>query len=212
MNFIDHIVIACADLTQAARFCAAQFGVSPQPGGKHALMSTHNLLLAIKTAEHPFAYLEFIAIDGEAPAVQHARWFGLDDPGLQTRIAQEPELVSWMLKTDDIQTAIAGLAEHGFHTGPAIAASRGDLSWLITVPADGKPVAGGVIPGLLQWGEAHPSQRLEPRGVTLKAVRAAQSTAAQAALTQLFPLSQAPRGLEVEFETPKGLLRLNSKA
>ena len=49
--------------------------------------------------------------------------------------------------------------------------TRGALRWRLTVPADGVPPGGGLLPALIQWdidfATQHPSRVLQPRGVTL---------------------------------------------
>jgi len=41
---LDHLVVACRDLAQGSAWLRERLGESPQPGGKHKLMSTHNSL------------------------------------------------------------------------------------------------------------------------------------------------------------------------
>ena len=45
---LDHLVVACRSLDAGRAWCEATFGVAPQPGGRHALMGTHNLLLVAR--------------------------------------------------------------------------------------------------------------------------------------------------------------------
>jgi Glyoxalase-like domain len=47
--------------------------------------------------------------------------------------------------------------------------SRGALNWLITIPAGGALIAGGVIPMLIEWRvDEHPAIGLEDKGCALK--------------------------------------------
>ena len=82
---LDHLVIGAATLEQGAAWCEATFGVAPGPGGKHALMGTHNRLLSLACEAFPRCYLEIIAIDPDAPAPARRRWFDLDDAAVQDR-------------------------------------------------------------------------------------------------------------------------------
>ena len=66
VGVLDHLVMGAASLQQAAAWCERELGVTPLAGGRHALMGTHNCLLALASPEAPRAYLEFIAIDPEA--------------------------------------------------------------------------------------------------------------------------------------------------
>ncbi len=160
---IDHLVLACADLAQGARFVRERFGVEPQPGGKHPAMGTHNALLSLG----PRQYLELIAIDPEGRATR-PRWFGLDTLPVRERIARAPVLLTWVAACDDIAAA-AVLASD---CGEVIAASRGAFSWRITVPADGRLDMEGVAPTLIQWdGDAHPGDGLADRGCALRQLR-----------------------------------------
>ncbi len=63
---IDHLVAAAGTLEQGREWLAGRLGVAPQPGGRHVLMGTHNLVLRLGAD----VYLEIIAIDSaaEAPA------------------------------------------------------------------------------------------------------------------------------------------------
>ena len=44
---LDHLVIVADSLEQGAAWCASTLGVEPGPGGRHALMGTHNRLLRL---------------------------------------------------------------------------------------------------------------------------------------------------------------------
>ena len=156
---VDHLVLACADLAQGARYVREQLGVDVQPGGRHVLMGTHNALLKLA----PRAYLELIALDPEGNA-QRPRWFGLDTPAVRARMAAAPFLLTWVASCSDVERAAR--LDPGF--GEVIAASRGAFAWRITVPADGSLNCDGVAPSLIQWhGGAHPCDGLEDRGCVL---------------------------------------------
>ena len=100
---LDHLVVAARSLAEGAAWCQATLGVVPSAGGRHALMGTHNLLLAIGSARFPRSYLEIIAVDPEAPAPRSKRWFDLDSPWLQAAIAGSPCLVHWVASTADLK-------------------------------------------------------------------------------------------------------------
>jgi hypothetical protein len=132
-------------------------GVWPQPGGVHARMGTHNLLLRLG----PKVYLEIIAVDPALPAPGRPRWFDLDGKA-QHRL---PVLATWVARCDDIQAARAAC---GSSHGDIEPMSRGDFRWSITVPQDGSLPFDGVAPVLIQWQTPdHPASRLEDRGCTL---------------------------------------------
>src|SRR5205809_7410293 len=114
---LDHLVIACKDLDQGAAWVTARLGSEPTGGGKHPLMGTHNRVLRIGAR----AYLEVIAIDPDAPAPTRPRWFDLDAPEMQTRLAESPALITWGARTDNIAEAVT----HVPQLGRVEAAARG---------------------------------------------------------------------------------------
>jgi hypothetical protein len=157
---LDHLVVACKDLDQGAAWLTARLGVEPQAGGKHDFMGTHNRLLRLGAR----CYLELIAIDPDAPAPARPRWFDLDTPEVQARIARSPVLLTWAVRTDRIVEAVTHVPE----LGQVHAASRGAYSWRITIPEDGSLQFGGLLPTVIQWdGERHPADALESKGVEL---------------------------------------------
>jgi hypothetical protein len=156
---IDHLVMGAATLAQAVDWCERELGCTPALGGRHALMGTHNRLLALG----PRCYLEFIAIDPDAPApTAHRRWFGLDEPATQARLAQGPALLHWVAACDDIGAARAALLQLGADPGEPTPAARGDYRWQITIRPDGLPQRGGAVPALIQWEGPHPADLLPP--------------------------------------------------
>lgn len=145
----DHLAVAAETLEAGAAFLAARLGVAPDPGGAHPRMGTHNRLLSLG----PEAYLELIAIDPAAPPPDRPRWFGLDE------FRGAPRLVGWVARTTALHPA----------PGTSLSAqSRGDLRWQIALPEDGRPMAGGALPMLIDWqGGTHPAERLPDRGLRL---------------------------------------------
>jgi glyoxalase-like protein len=171
---LDHLVVACRTLEQGRAWCEATFGVEPSPGGRHALMGTHNLLLATSSPRFARSYIELIAIDPDASPPAWPRWFDLDQARLQAAIAAAPRLVHWVARTADIDAAAAALRHAGFDPGPVVAAERmtgrGPLRWRIALVAGGRRHAGGAVPLLIEWGDVHPADDLPDRGVALRAV------------------------------------------
>ena len=171
---LDHLVVAASSLAAGRDWCEATFGVSPQAGGKHPSMATHNLLLSLASPLFPRAYLEIIAIDPEAPAPARPRWYDLDATSLQASIAAKPALVHWVVRAADIVADAAWLRRLGHDAGDVVAAerqtARGLLRWRITVPADGRRPDAGAVPLLISWGDVHPSSSLAGSGVVIEAV------------------------------------------
>jgi Glyoxalase-like domain len=168
---LDHLVLAARTLGEGDAWCARTLGITPAPGGRHALMGTHNRVFAIASERFPRAYFEIIAIDPEAPDPGRARWFDLDDARLQSTLADGPRLVHWVARCNDLDAALALLAHHGVDGGRILHAARttpqGELRWRIAVRDDGSRAMGGALPLLIEWGAMHPTDALPASGVTL---------------------------------------------
>lgn len=228
---IDHLVVAAQTLAQGVAWCEATFGITPGPGGDHALYGSHNRLFKIATPANPLAYLEMIAINPQAKRAADApakRWFDLDDEALQAALSEAPRLVHWVVGTDDLQAARAAWAALGLDCGPAVAASRhsrkGVLHWQISVRQDGQRLFNGALPALIQWGRPkdadplrlHPRNSLPRSRVTLQsiAVTHPEADALQAAYAAIglrgVAVQPGPADLAATLQTPKGVLALHS--
>ncbi len=191
---IDHLVVMAHTLEEGVAWCEATLGITPGPGGKHALMGTHNRLFRIASPEFPNVYFEIIAIDSEAanatntvtewqyaikkapqdPFAWHrTRWFDMDDPALRERVKiQGPQLIHWVAAVPDVNASLQALHALGIDRGPALQASRqtptGLLEWQITVREDGQRLFDGCLPTLIQWGDHHPTHTMPQSGITLQ--------------------------------------------
>jgi catechol 2,3-dioxygenase-like lactoylglutathione lyase family enzyme len=209
---IDHLVLVAADLDQGTAWAERTLGVTPVAGGKHPLMGTHNRLVALDDSE---SYLEIIAIDPDAPPPGRARWFGMDELGEAVREA--PRLVSFVARTHNLDMHRWGLVAAGFQPGTSFAAHRetanGVLRWRMAVPDDGRPLAGGAIPALIQWEGVHPSAALPRSGVTLERLTVRGLPAAAADVLRLRPIDLQPLpgpALQARLQTPLGSVILES--
>jgi Glyoxalase-like domain len=154
---IDHLVITAPDLRAGAEWVRRVLGAAMQTGGEHVRLGTHNLLLRLGES----LFLEVIAVNPQAPRPGRPRWFGLDElpPGAP------PRLATWVARTNDIRATAAASSEQ---LGTIEPMTRGRLSWLITIPADGTLVLGGVAPALIEWqAEPHPAAGLPDAGCSL---------------------------------------------
>jgi hypothetical protein len=159
-TFIDHIVVVAPTLAAGAKFVEDALGVAPQPGGAHARMGTHNLVLRLGNT----VYLEIMAADPAACAPERPRWFGLDD----LAVTATPRLATWVARTNDIHAAQEACATTA---GPVEPMTRGDLSWRITIPQDGGLPLAGCAPTFIQWdGNIHPASALTDVGCRLSAL------------------------------------------
>ena len=218
---IDHLVVAARTLDEGVAWCERTLGITPGPGGQHALMGTHNRLFSIASADFPLAYCEIIAIDAAAPAPGRRRWFDMDDAALQERVRREgPQLAHWVARVDDARAAVAALQAHDIDRGEVLAASRptpqGLLQWQITVRPDGQRLFDGLLPTLIQWGDVHPAAAMPPSGITLAALELqhpqAEALNAAGAALELVTLRarQGPVRLSARLHTPSGVLDIVS--
>ena len=154
-SHIDHLVFTAPSLEIGVNHIEAVLGVRPLPGGAHSRMGTHNALLRLGER----IYLEVIAINPNMAKPNRPRWFELDRNDVTLRLA------GWIASTTDIRTAHA-LRPEIF--GPIEPMSRGDIHWLISIPADGSLPLGGIAPTLLEWQvDYHPASRLQDQGCSL---------------------------------------------
>jgi hypothetical protein len=202
---LDHLVVTAPTLAAGVAYVREALGVTAQAGGKHPRMGTHNCLLKLG----PAVYLEVIAVDPEAAAPDHPRWFHLDRE-------QPPRLAAWVARTGDIRAAAA----HSAAFGAIEPMERGPLRWEITLPPQGGLPFDGVAPILIQWQtEPHPAALLLDSGCTLAGLHGFHPQAPaiasllraigfQDAFTlSLPPGGQAP-GLVARIATPGGLRTL----
>jgi hypothetical protein len=157
---LDHLVVAARTLEEGGAWVRQRLGVVPVAGGKHAAMGTHNHLLGLDRGQ----YLEVIAVDPAAPAPPRPRWFGLDSNAMRARLAAGPALVHWVVRTDDLEGALADYPE----PVEILHFERGNFRWRMGVPRDGRIPCDGQCPTLIQWEEGpHPSETLPPSGCSL---------------------------------------------
>jgi hypothetical protein len=157
----DHIILACDQLAAGVEYLAQLTGVTPQIGGRHPTMGTHNAVLKLG----PKLYLELIAIDPDAPKPKRPRWFGLDNKALQARLGEHPHVIHWAARTAAIA---ADSARAPIARGPVQAFERGEFRWRLTVPDDGSLPGQGEAPTLIQWDSAvHPAERMPASGIAL---------------------------------------------
>ena len=221
---LDHLVIAARTLDEGVAWCEATLGPAPGPGGEHALFGTHNRLLRLHSGQALQPYLEIIAINPHATPARPTglkRWFDLDNPTLQARLAQQgPQLVHWVASVPDIDAATASLRALDIDRGPVLTASRptpsGLLQWRITVRDDGQRLFDGALPTLIQWGDTHPSAAMPASGITLRTLTLSHPEAPrlQQALTAIgldpTPVSQGAARLSAQLDTALGPCTLTS--
>jgi hypothetical protein len=210
---LDHIVIAAASLDAGVAWVEQRLGARPVPGGQHVAMGTHNALLRLG----PRSYLEVIATDpaGQAPA--RPRWFSLDEPDMQARLAAAPALITWVVRTASLAAACARVPD----LGQILPMTRNAYRWKITVPENGSLAWGGVLPTAIQWEAGddgvvhHPCDVLPESGCELVSLRLSHpaAMAGVSGVPALFralrvagpvDLEPGPKSLSAVIRSPRG--------
>jgi hypothetical protein len=201
MAQIDHLVVAATTLEAGVAWCERTLGVTPGPGGEHALFGTHNRLLKLQSDAEPPVYLEIIAINPQAQPTRAGdlrRWFDLDDPALRQRLQRHgPQLVHWVARVPAIEPAVAALKALG-------------------VRDDGQRLFDGALPTLIEWGETHPARTMPDSGLTLTAFEVSHPRtgelrdALQAIGLEGVRVSDEPPTLVAQLQTPQGRVTLAS--
>lgn len=210
-NKIDHFAIGADTLDQGVAAMETQLGVTVPRGGKHDAMSTHNCVMQSGNE----SFFELIAIDPEAPADPgRVRWFSLDDPSTQTRLAERPRALCWVVGTDDLDGVIAASP---VDLGEVVLFTRGDRSWRLTVPTDGHLPMGGLLPAFIEWSPGpHPSTGQQNLGVTLDKVQLAHPSPDEVSavlkalqIDHLAEVSTGDAALSFALNTPNGAVVLD---
>lgn len=207
---LDHLVIAATDLDSGEAWLRERLGVGLEPGGQHEGRGTHNRLLNLGGT----VYLELIAADPTQPAPPRPRSFMLDEPDMQARVAQQPQFIHYLARTDDIDAALASLR---YDVGQPSRMTRGELQWRITALGNGRPPEGGLLPTIIQWDvppALHPSAKLPASPVRLTGLEIhgpAALLARMPALSTPIPITRvigAATGLKAHFMTPRGAVSI----
>lgn len=160
---MDHLVFASPDLDEGVAYVEALLGVKTAPGGQHHGLGTRNRLIGLG----PDCYMEVVAPDPDQPEPDGPRWFGLDH-------LTERRLVSWCVKSSDLDDTIARGRAAGIDLGEARSGGRVTpdgtrLEWTFSDPWADR--ASGVIPFFIDWGATtHPASSL-PHPCTFRKVR-----------------------------------------
>jgi len=156
-TWIDHIVLGVGRLDQGIDSFHRQTGVTPEFGGEHPGVGTHNALAALggKT------YLEILA--PRPGATVHDGWQGLAE-------LDHLAPMIWAVGVADIDQVSADLRTAGFETTPPAAGSRktpngSTLKWKTASIVDPNPTP---APFLIEWGQdvSHPAST-SPEGCSL---------------------------------------------
>ena len=207
---IDHFAVGTSSLAAGVAALEPTLGVTVPDGSKHTLMSTHNCVMQAGNE----SFFELIAIDPDAPDPGRARWFTLDFPDTQNKIAERPRALCWVVSTDRLDELVASSP---VPLGEIVTFVRGERSWRLTVPKDGHLPEGGLLPAFIEWSPGpHPSTAQQELGVTLKQVRLShpdpdglQAKLAALGVAHLAEVTEGEAGLSFVLDTPKGEVTLD---
>lgn len=162
---IDHFVLAADTLQQGIDNLEEKLSVKIPFGGVHPAMGTHNCLMKLSDD----LFFEIIAINPDsltqdALKIEQPRWFSLDDPFLRAQLKHQPQLLTWVTNTRDMQRT----ANRGIYRQCSVRSiTRNHLSWQFALPDDGSLLANGLIPYVLQWSDEHPAAKMADLGCSL---------------------------------------------
>lgn len=195
---LDHLAVAGQTLQEAVAHTEEALGIPLGPGGQHARYGTQNRLIGLEDG----LYLEAIAINPDARPEEQPRWFNLD------RFEGPARLSNWILRSQDLAAEKHMLPPHAQRH---VSMQRGDLSWLMTVPADGLLPFDNLFPAVLQWQAEPPAGKLPQSGCRLTRLVLSHPEAAelQSALDRILndPRLKVEAGepaMMAEFATPHG--------
>jgi len=213
---IDHLVIGAKDLAHGVAYVNHIFGVEMPFGGVHEMMGTHNHLMLLGDN----VFVEVIAANPHIKSSGQPRWYGLDDPFVRQQLENSPALLSWVVSTDNIHELLENNTV--FSYGNPTKVSRGDLTWFFGLPEDGRLLAGGMLPYVMQWQtDIHPASRMADLGCRFKSFeiyhphvewfeKALKSIEADT-FVRLFSLPEHQTPYMVAYiDTPKGIRTLQS--
>ena len=167
---LDHLVVAAPTLERGVAWVEERLGVPMAGGGAHAGVATHNRLLRLGDC-----YLEVIARNPDDTPVRK-RWFGLDDPRWDLAADTEPALVTFLLRTNDLDAALKLPGARG----RSVEARRGDLVWRIGGTEDGALLSDGAYPTFIQWPDGDgPTKTMPDSGCTFMTLEVVHPEAAR---------------------------------
>lgn len=150
---LDHIVLAAQDVQAAVEEIAAATGVRAELGGRFEGRGVYNHLLALQDG----AYLEIIGPDPQQAGHEGALPFGM-------HLTEETKVAHWCAKAGaKIEQRVASAREAGYDLGAVqplgrVLADGTRLDWRLSI-GGWPPLMGGLVPFLIDWGDAlHPSE------------------------------------------------------
>ena len=164
MHKLDHIVFAASSLEEGTNFIENKLNSKLSDVGYHDFMGTHNRVIKVDKS----IYLEVIAINPCSEAPKEDRWFNLDNPEIQQKLKNSPQIIGYVIETDDKEILK--------HFCTPIKASRGDYKWNFAIPnlesdlLDLKLIQSGIIPNLISWKSNKPILQMKDSDFNLNKI------------------------------------------
>jgi len=142
---LDHLIVGARDLDEGIAYLERLSGYRASYGGSHPGRGTRNALLKLGDR----SYLEILAPDpGQSTLVWHK----------ELRTLDEPRLVGWAERVNDINSLAARLKKQGIEViGPtpgSRARPNGEtLRWTLLLRADDRE---GILPFYIAWDSTSP--------------------------------------------------------
>ena len=164
MHKLDHIVFAASSLEEGTNFIENKLNSKLSDVGYHDFMGTHNRVIKIDKS----IYLEIIAINPCSAAPKQDRWFNLDNPKLQQKLTNYPQIIGYVIETDDKEI-------FKYFRAP-IKASRGNYNWNFAMPnlekdfLNNELIQNGIMPSLISWKSNKPIIKMKNNQFSLNKI------------------------------------------
>ena len=206
LSHIDHLVYATPDLEREVEHLHTLLGVRATPGGRHPGWGTRNALISLGES----TYLEIIGPDPDQSIPLADLRFGIGD-------LDQPALVSWAVKTEELERLAEKARLLGLELGPISEGRRKQtngtlLSWNLTAP---RPLQGGLVPFFIDWGKAMSPAQGAVKGCSLRELRGIHPAPEEirsrlAGLGLDLPISRGSvPGIVAILDTPRGTVELS---
>lgn len=158
MATLDHLIFASWDVDAGRAHIAELTGVTPDFGGPHVGLGTHNALMSLGDD----VYFEIIGRDPDQPDATGPFAFGLtaESPAALIGYAAHPS------PGETIEQLSGALRDVGADPGPVRSMSRRkpdgeELTWSLT-QSSSRSTLDGALPFLIEWGGPNPAGSTTP--------------------------------------------------
>ena len=164
MHKLDHIVFGANSLEEGTNFIESKLDTKLSDIGYHDFMGTHNRVIKIDKD----IYLEVISVNPCSKAPKEGRWFNLDNFKLQQKLERSPQIIGYVIETDDKEILK--------HFCTPIKASRGNYKWNFRMPnlesdfLDIDLIENGIIPSLINWKSDKPVIQMKDNDFNLNSI------------------------------------------